>query len=58
MPEKAQTPQQRYASKYKKRMTIDLFTSTEQDILDKLASVPNKAGYLKKLIRDDIAKNG
>lgn len=56
MTEKRQTPQQRYAAKYKKQFKIDCFTSTEQDIIDKLESVPNKAGYIKALIRADIAE--
>ena len=43
--------------KYKKQFKIDCFTSTEQDIIDKLESVPNKAGYIKQLIRADIAAN-
>ena len=30
---------------------------TESDIINKLDSVPNKAGYIKALIRADIAKN-
>lgn len=49
-----QTPQERYAAKYKKQFKIDCFTSTEQDIINKLESVPNKAGYIKSLIRKDI----
>lgn len=32
-------------------------TRTESDIINKLDSVPNKAGYIKSLIRADIAKN-
>ena len=48
------TPQERYASKYKKQFKIDCFTKTEQDIITKLESVPNKAGYIKALIRADI----
>ena len=48
------TPQERYAAKYKKQFKIDCFTSTEQDIINKLESVPNKAGYIKSLIRKDI----
>ena len=48
------TPQERYAAKYKKQFKIDCFTSTEQDIISKLESVPNKAGYIKSLIRKDI----
>ena len=55
MSERKQTPQERYAAKYKKQIKIDCFTSTEQDIIDKLDSVPNKAGYIKQLIRADIA---
>lgn len=55
MEERKQTPQERYASKYKKRYSLDCFTSTEQDIIDKLDSVPNRAGYIKRLIRADIA---
>ena len=30
---------------------------TESDIINKLDSVPNKSGYIKALIRADIAKN-
>ena len=57
MTSKKQTPQERYAAKYKKQFKIDCFTSTEQDIIEKLESVPNKAGYIKQLIRADIAAN-
>lgn len=55
MNERKQTPQERYAAKYKKQYSLTCFTSTEQDIIDKLESVPNKAGYIKALIRADIA---
>ena len=55
MRERKMTPQERYAAKYKRQFKIDCFTSTEQDIIDKLESVPNKAGNIKQLIRDDIA---
>lgn len=57
MAEKKVTPQERYAAKYKKQYKLDCFTSTEQDIIDKLESVPNRAGYIKSLIRADIATN-
>ena len=56
MTERKQTPQDRYAAKYKKQFKIDCFTSTEMDIIEKLESVPNKAGYIKSLIRADIVK--
>ncbi len=55
MGERKQTPQERYAKKYKKQFKIDCITTTEKDIIDKLESVPNKAGYIKQLIRADIA---
>lgn len=55
--ERKLTPQERYAKKYKKQYKIDCVTRTEQDIIQKLESVRNKAGYIKKLIRDDIAKD-
>lgn len=57
MSDKKQTPQERYAAKYKKQYSLPCFTSTEQDIIDRLESVPNKAGYIKRLIRDDIARS-
>ena len=55
MSERKFTPQDRYAAKYKKQFKIDCITTTEQDIIEKLESVPNKAGYIKQLIRADIA---
>lgn len=54
MSERKQTPQDRYAAKYKKQYSLPCFTTTEQDIIDKLESMPNKAGYIKRLIRADI----
>ncbi|MCD7722679.1 MAG: hypothetical protein LUH82_01830 [Clostridiales bacterium] len=54
MSKEKQTPQERYAAKYKKQYSLPCFTTTEQDIIDRLESVPNKAGYIKKLIRADI----
>ncbi|MBR5157838.1 MAG: hypothetical protein IKW59_08740 [Clostridia bacterium] len=51
------TPQQRYAKKNIKQFKIDCIITTEADIIKKLESVPNKAGYIKQLIRADIAAN-
>lgn len=53
--EKKLTPQQRYAKKNIKQFKIDCVISTESDIINKLESVPNKAGYIKQLIRADIS---
>lgn len=55
--EKKLTPQQRYAKKNIKQFKIDCMMNTEADIIKKLESVPNKAGYIKQLIRADIAAN-
>ncbi len=48
------TPQERYAKKYRKQYKFDCITTTEQDIIQKMESVPNKARYVKNLIRKDI----
>jgi hypothetical protein len=37
-------------------INIRLSYNTDADILDRLAAVGNKQGYIKRLIRDDIAK--
>lgn len=48
-------------SKYKKAKTtsvlLQLNKTTEADIIEKLASVDSKMGYIKALIRADIAKS-
>ena len=51
------TPQERYAKKYRKQYKFDCITTTEQDIIQKMESVPNKARYVKNLIRKDIYEN-
>lgn len=40
-----------------KRYTLKVMTRTEADIIEKLDSVPNRAGYIKSLIRRDLAEN-
>lgn len=57
MDKRKMTPQERYAEKYRRQYKMDCITRTEQDIIRKLDSVPNKAGYIKQLIRADIAAN-
>lgn len=56
--ERKLTPQERYAKKSVKQFKIDCVKTTEADIIAKLESVPNKAGYIKSLIRADIKKEG
>jgi len=38
------------------RIGLKLNNNTDKDILEKLASVPSKQGYIRALIRQDIAK--
>ena len=54
--EKKLTPQQRYDKANAKVYTIKVIRTTEGDIIQKLDEQKNKAGYIKSLIREDIAK--
>lgn len=40
-----------------KRIFIKLNTNTDIDILDHLENKPNKQGYIKELIRNDMKKD-
>lgn len=40
-----------------KRFSLALMLKSDADVIEKLSSVPNKQGYIKKLIREDIARN-
>lgn len=51
------TPQNRYELKHAYTVSVKLIDNTEQELIDKLKSVPNKAGYIKQLIRADIQKS-
>lgn len=55
--ERKVTPQERYNKAHTVNVNIRLMKNTEQDIIQKLNSVPNKAGYIKQLIRADIAND-
>lgn len=56
---KTSAAQLRAAQKYKrekvKRITVD-FSPAESDLWDQVQKQPNKQGYIKSLIRADIAK--
>lgn len=51
-----------YMDEYDRKNTVQkkmkLNVVTDADVLRKLDSVPNMQGYLKELIREDIARNG
>lgn len=51
------TPQERYNKEKTKMYAIRVVLDTEQDVIQKLDSVSNKSGYIKNLIRADIAQN-
>lgn len=50
------TSKQLYDRDETKVFTFRVVKNTEADIIEKLESVPNKAGYIKSLIRADIKK--
>lgn len=56
----ASEAQKRATEKYDKANTkqimMKLNKGTDADILEKLASVPNVQGYIKELIRADMAR--
>ena len=54
--DKRETPQARYDRLNTKTYRLKVMKTTEADIIEKLDSVPNKAGYIKALIRADIEK--
>ncbi len=47
----------KYDKSNTQRFAIKLNKNTDKEIIDKLNSVDNKQGYIKKLIMDDITKN-
>ena len=46
----------RYDEKNTRQIMLKLNLKTDADILEKLDSVDNRQGYIKSLIRDDIAR--
>ena len=46
----------RYKEKNIRQVKFEFNLKTDADILSKLDSVPNKTGYIKNLIREDIKK--
>lgn len=49
--------QKKYIKEHGKQYAFCLMMPQDNDIIEKLKSVPSKAGYIKKLIREDIAKS-
>lgn len=49
------TPKELYDKEQTKVYTLRVVRATENDIIQKLDEQTNKAGYIKTLIRNDIA---
>ena len=50
------TPQERYNKKNVKQVKFNFNIRTDADIIEQLEKQPNKQGYIKQLIRNDIKK--
>ena len=48
------TPQERYDKDNTRTYAIKVVKTTEPDIFEKLENEPNKSGYIKRLIREDL----
>ena len=58
MAKKSSERQRRYDEGHIRGIYLKLSLVYDADILDKLDSVPNKQGYIKELVRNDIKRNG
>ena len=47
----------KWQANHVKRYGFPVMIDTEPEVIEKLESVPNKSGYIKDLIKQDIAKN-
>ena len=48
----------KYDHGHTRQIKLKLNTGTDADILERLDGEPNKQGYIKGLIREDIKKEG
>ena len=51
-----QAAARRYDERHTRQIVMKLNLKTDADILEKLDSVENRQGYIKSLIRNDIAR--
>ena len=56
MATKATERQRRYDSTHCTGFYLKLNNATDSDIIEKLATLESKQGYIKQLIREDIAR--
>lgn len=57
MSDKKSTSKERYDARTAVRMSLKLNKGTDADVLQRLEEVSSKQGYIKTLIRADIAKS-
>ena len=50
--------QNAYQRRSMTQVAIRFHNESDADVIEKLGSVPNKADYIRRLIREDIARNG
>ena len=48
---------QKWVAENTTRVVMNLNHNTDKDVLEKLSQVPSKQGYIKTLIREDIARD-
>lgn len=51
-------PQTKYKKKNIKRISFDFNYATEADLIEWLEKQPNKAGLIKRLLREEMEKGG
>lgn len=57
MPTKTSISQMKYDKEHTRYYGLKLNLTTDADIIEKLTTVKSMQGYIKQLIRDDIAQN-
>ena len=58
MPEEKYGPQRRYHAKAIVRVTVDFNRNTERELVERIESEPNRSGYIKRLVREDVERKG
>lgn len=48
--------QKKYDAENTRQVHLKLNRRTDSDVLERLDNVPSKQGYIKRLIREDLAK--
>lgn len=56
MPEEKYEPQRRYHAKAIMRVTVDFNRNTESDLVERIEREPNRSGYIKQLVREDMER--